>query len=88
MLDGVRVTYHVHGTGPVCLVYPGGPGFDWRYLRLPMLEEHLTTVYVEPPGSAPACWPTATTPGSGHFAHLEEPDAFRNSVLGFVRRVS
>jgi proline iminopeptidase len=51
MLDGVRFTYHVHGTGPVCVVYPGGPGFDWRYLRLPMLEEHLTTVYVEPPGS-------------------------------------
>jgi len=51
MVDGVRFTYHVHGTGPVCLVYPGGPGFDWRYLRLPMLEEHLTTVYVEPPGS-------------------------------------
>jgi proline iminopeptidase len=51
MVDGVRVTYHVHGTGPVCVVYPGGPGFDWRYLRLPMLEEHLTTVYVEPPGT-------------------------------------
>ncbi len=51
MLDGVRFTYHVHGTGPVCVVYPGGPGFDWRYVRLPMLEEHLTMVYIEPPGS-------------------------------------
>lgn len=51
MVDGVRFIYHVHGSGPVCLVYPGGPGFDWRYLRLPMLEGHLTLVYAEPPGS-------------------------------------
>ncbi|MFI7067782.1 alpha/beta fold hydrolase [Kribbella sp. NPDC050124] len=50
-IDGVRMAYHRHGAGPVCVVFPGGPGFDWRYLRLPMLEAHLTTVYVEPPGS-------------------------------------
>lgn len=50
-VGGVRLAYHVRGSGPVCLVYPGGPGFDWRYLRLAMLEEQLTLVYAEPPGS-------------------------------------
>ncbi|WP_433161744.1 alpha/beta fold hydrolase [Kribbella sp. CA-247076] len=51
MVDGVRLSYHVHGSGPVCLVHPGGPGIHWPYLRLPELEEHLTMVYVEPPGT-------------------------------------
>ncbi|WP_165949136.1 alpha/beta fold hydrolase [Kribbella turkmenica] len=51
MVDGVRLAYHVHGNGPVCLVHPGGPGIHWPYLRLPALEKHLTMVYVEPPGT-------------------------------------
>ncbi|MGY4768142.1 alpha/beta fold hydrolase [Kribbella sp. CWNU-51] len=51
MVDGVRVTYHVHGSGPVCLAHPGGPGVHWQYLRMPELEQHLTMVYVEPVGT-------------------------------------
>lgn len=51
MVDGVRVTYHVHGSGPVCLAHPGGPGVHWQYLRMPELEKHLTMVYVEPVGT-------------------------------------
>ncbi|MFK4087001.1 alpha/beta fold hydrolase [Kribbella sp. NPDC020789] len=51
MVDGVRVTYHVHGTGPVCLAHSGGPGIHWPYLRMPLLEERLTMVYLEPVGT-------------------------------------
>jgi proline iminopeptidase len=51
MVDGLRLTYHVHGSGPVCLAHPGGPGIHWPYLRLPELERHLTMVYVEPVGT-------------------------------------
>lgn len=43
--------YHVHGSGPVCVVHPGGPGFTWTYLRMPLLERRLTTVYLEPLGT-------------------------------------
>jgi proline iminopeptidase len=50
-IDGVSLRYHVAGQGPVCLVHPGGPGFDWRYLRMPAVEKHLTTVYLEPFGT-------------------------------------
>jgi len=57
-VGGVRVSYHVAGQGPVCLVHPGGPGFTWQYLRMPAVEEHLTTVYIEPIG----------TGGSGRLA--------------------
>jgi pimeloyl-ACP methyl ester carboxylesterase len=50
-IDGVRQVYHIAGTGPVCLVHPGGPGFGWEYLRMPALEQHLTMVYLEPIGT-------------------------------------
>jgi len=50
-VDGVPVSYHVAGSGPVCLVHPGGPGFTSGYLRMPAVEEHLTTVYVDPIGT-------------------------------------
>ena len=50
-LDGVTQRYHVSGSGPVLLVHPGGPGFSWEYIRLPAVEAHLTTVYVEPIGT-------------------------------------
>ena len=50
-IDGVSQRYHVAGSGPVCLVHPGGPGFTWDYLRMPALEERLTMVYVEPIGT-------------------------------------
>lgn len=52
-LAGLVQRYHVHGTGPVCVVHSGGPGIFWDYLRMPVLEQHLTMVYVEPIGTAP-----------------------------------
>ena len=57
-VDGVALSYHVHGAGPVCVAHSGGPGIDWGYLRSPELERHLTMVYVEPIG----------TGGSGRLA--------------------
>jgi proline iminopeptidase len=50
-LDGVKLAYHVAGSGPVCLVHPGGPGIHYEYLQMPELEKHLTLVYVEPIGT-------------------------------------
>ncbi len=50
-VDGVKVTYHVAGSGPVCLVHSGGPGIHYEYLRMPELEKHLTMVYLEPVGT-------------------------------------
>ncbi|WP_225859371.1 alpha/beta fold hydrolase [Streptomyces albicerus] len=43
--------YHVAGTGPVCIAHSGGPGIGWDYLRMPLLEQHLTMVYIEPVGT-------------------------------------
>jgi proline iminopeptidase len=51
IVDGVVQRYHVHGTGPLCIVHPGGPGLSWSYLRLPDLESSNTMVYVEPIGT-------------------------------------
>ncbi|WEP00799.1 alpha/beta hydrolase (plasmid) [Streptomyces sp. FXJ1.172] len=51
-LGGLVQRFHVHGSGPVCVVHSGGPGIDWEYMRTPALEEHLTMVYVEPIGTA------------------------------------
>ncbi|MFA7763497.1 alpha/beta fold hydrolase [Streptomyces sp. NRRL S-448] len=50
-LPDIALRYHVHGTGPVCLAHPGGPGIEGEYLRAPELEQHLTMVYVEPAGT-------------------------------------
>ncbi|GHH82894.1 alpha/beta hydrolase [Streptomyces sulfonofaciens] len=50
-VDGLEQRYHVHGSGPVCLAVPGGPGVSWESLRAPALEEFLTMVYVEPLGT-------------------------------------
>ncbi|MFF4198966.1 alpha/beta fold hydrolase [Nonomuraea sp. NPDC001831] len=49
--EGLTVAFHVHGTGPICVAHPGGPGFTWDYLRMPELERHLTMVYLEPIGT-------------------------------------
>jgi pimeloyl-ACP methyl ester carboxylesterase len=51
MTDGLVQRYHVYGSGPVCLVHPGGPGVFWEYLRMPDVEQHLTMVYVEAMGT-------------------------------------
>ncbi|MEV4602140.1 alpha/beta hydrolase [Amycolatopsis sp. NPDC049253] len=50
-LDGLVQRYHVHGFGPVCLAHSGGPGIDWEYLRMPVVEEQFTVVYPEPIGT-------------------------------------
>ncbi|WP_439673999.1 alpha/beta fold hydrolase [Embleya sp. MST-111070] len=50
-VEGIVLRYHVHGTGPVCVAHPGGPGIVWEYLRASALEEFLTVVYVEPVGT-------------------------------------
>jgi pimeloyl-ACP methyl ester carboxylesterase len=50
-VDGCVLSYHVHGTGPVCVAHPGGPGIFWGYLRAPELEQRLTMVYLEPAGT-------------------------------------
>ena len=49
--EAIDLRYHVHGTGPVCVAHPGGPGIAWDYLRSRALEEHLTMVYLEPAGT-------------------------------------
>lgn len=49
--DGLVQRYHVHGSGPVCLAQPGGPGVFWDSLRMPAVERHLTMVYVEAMGT-------------------------------------
>ncbi|MEU2133206.1 alpha/beta hydrolase [Streptomyces sp. NPDC018352] len=48
---GLALRYHVHGTGPVCVAHPGGPGIAWEYLRAEELEKRLTMVYLEPAGT-------------------------------------
>ncbi|MFF3660247.1 alpha/beta fold hydrolase [Streptomyces olivochromogenes] len=50
-VEDVVLRYHVHGSGPLCVAHPGGPGFSWEYLRAPVLEKRLTMVYVEPVGT-------------------------------------
>ncbi|WP_218154681.1 alpha/beta fold hydrolase [Paenibacillus sp. UNC496MF] len=50
-IDGVIHSFRVAGKGPVCLVHPGGPGFDWNYMRMPLLEQTMTVVYIEPAGT-------------------------------------
>jgi proline iminopeptidase len=51
VVDGVPLRYHVAGEGPVCVMHPGGPGIDAGYLRMPVLEQSVTAVYLEPIGT-------------------------------------
>ncbi|GIE81597.1 hydrolase [Actinoplanes philippinensis] len=50
-VSNVRQVYHVAGRGPVCVAHSGGPGIDSAYLRMPLLEQHYTMVYLEPVGT-------------------------------------
>lgn len=50
-VDGVAVALEVRGAGPPCLVIPGGPGLDARYLEGPHFERVFTTIYVDLPGT-------------------------------------
>ncbi|MBM7867626.1 alpha/beta fold hydrolase [Heliobacterium gestii] len=51
LINGVELSYHVAGDGPVCVVHPGGPGLDWSYARMPEVEKHFRMVYLEPVGT-------------------------------------
>ncbi|MEW2165611.1 alpha/beta hydrolase [Streptomyces sp. NPDC007084] len=53
------MNYHVAGSGPVLVAHPGGPGFDYGYLRSPELEKHFTVVYAEPVGTGSSDTPAA-----------------------------
>lgn len=75
-VDGIAQRYHVAGTGPVCIVHSGGPGLGWESTRMPVLEESLTLVYVEPIG----------TGGSGRLPdpteyHLDNYVRFLHAVV-------
>ncbi|CAM4510522.1 proline iminopeptidase [Paenibacillus endophyticus] len=50
-IDGVVQSFYIAGKGPVCLVHAGGPGFYWQYMRMPLLEQTMTVVYIEPIGT-------------------------------------
>ncbi|MFD5723366.1 alpha/beta fold hydrolase [Streptomyces sp. NPDC127036] len=87
--------YHVAGSGPVCVVHPGGPGIGWEYLRIPQLERTMTMVYLEPIGTGssgrladPRGYTIATY---SHFLHqliqhlrLEKVALLGHSHGGFV----
>lgn len=94
-IDGVRQVYHVAGTGPTCLVHPGGPGFGWEYMRMPALEQHLTMVYLEPVGTGDSGRLTNRRDYTidtwarfihGVVEHLEQPKVFLlgHSYGGFI----
>ncbi|MZP30811.1 alpha/beta fold hydrolase [Heliobacterium undosum] len=51
VINGVELRYHVSGDGPLCIVHPGGPGFDWTYAKMPEVEKHYRLVYLEPVGT-------------------------------------
>jgi proline iminopeptidase len=74
-VDGVRQVYHVAGSGPICIVHPGGPGFHWEYLRMPLLETFMTLVYLEPIGT-------------GQSGLLLDGDYSASRYAGFARKVA
>lgn len=78
-VDGVTLAYHVAGSGPPCVVVPGGPGLTWTYARMPALEKRLTLVYVEPIGSgASGRLPPGETYSLQRYA--DQLEAFRATV--------
>src|SRR5690349_23992620 len=50
-VDGLTLRYHVHVSGPTLVAHSGGPVINWEYLRMPVVEQHLQVVYVEPVGT-------------------------------------
>jgi len=57
-VNGIDIHYFVAGAGPVLVVHPGGPGLEWKYLRMPLVEEFATVVYVDPRGAGASSRPT------------------------------
>jgi pimeloyl-ACP methyl ester carboxylesterase len=72
-INGIEQRYHVAGQGPLCIAHPGGPGFDWIYLKMQSVEQHLTMLYLEPIG----------TGASGRFA--EHPKGY--SIERYCRQL-
>jgi proline iminopeptidase len=93
-LDGVTQAYEVIGEGPVCFVHPGGPGVDYDYLRMPLLERHMTMVYLHPIGTGKSGWLPGGDYSVAEYArrlellrdHLDVADGFimGHSHGGFV----
>jgi pimeloyl-ACP methyl ester carboxylesterase len=79
-IDGITQRYHVAGNGPVCLVHPGGPGMHWEYLRLPLLEASLKTVYLAPVGTEGSGFVPGGDYGMKRYAHLARAVADRLGV--------
>ncbi|MFB4284722.1 MULTISPECIES: alpha/beta fold hydrolase [unclassified Nonomuraea] len=79
-IQGVLQRYHVTGSGPLCLVHPGGPGLGWEYLRMPELEQHLTLLYLEPIG----------TGGSGHLPRPQDYriDTYAHFLHGVIEHLN
>jgi pimeloyl-ACP methyl ester carboxylesterase len=78
-VDGVTLAYHVHGSGPLCIVHPGGPGNSWHYMRMPLVEHDLRLVYLEPAGtggSSPLHDPKAYT----YARYVALLDGFRAAI--------
>lgn len=73
-IDGILQKYHVAGSGPVCIVHPGGPGFHWEYLRMPLLETVMKVVYLEPVGT-------------GQSGVLPDGDYSVSRYVGFARKM-
>ena len=76
-VNGVKQHYRVAGSGPYCIVHAGGPGIEASYLRLPLLEQSLTMVYLDPIG----------TGSSGRLATHPEGytvDRFSDQLLAFI----
>jgi proline iminopeptidase len=77
--DGIDVVYHVAGSGPVTIVHAGGPGIEWRYARMPELEDHLTMVYIEAIGTG-ASGRLADPEGYTLHAYANSIEAVRTAV--------
>jgi len=50
-LDGITQAFEVVGQGPPCFVHSGGPGIDSNYLRMPLVEQYMTMIYLDPIGT-------------------------------------
>lgn len=46
-----ELAYEVRGSGPPCIVLPGGPGLDATYLKSELFDRRFTTVYLDPLGT-------------------------------------
>jgi len=77
VVGGLEQRYHVAGSGPVCIAHSGGPGIEAGYLRMPLLEDHLTIIYLEPIG----------TGGSGKLPSHPcgySVERFAQQLIGFI----